>query len=92
MEYFANVFLIRPDSGAYGVVRMGGGLLHTDGEGNYSTHRVADILMPVEPSYAREYSLTGFTPSRLPAFEDEEREAVEYAWDQIIDKKYGRVD
>lgn len=85
MERFANVFLIRPEKATYGVVRMAGGMLHTDGQGNYSTYPVADIVLPVDIQYAREYNLI---PTATPATVTDDREDVEFAWDQIIDKKY----
>lgn len=56
-ESFANIFLIRPNDHTYGVVRMMVGSLYTDGKGNYSTNPVADIDIPIDSGYAREYRM-----------------------------------
>ncbi len=66
-EWFANVFLIRPESSSYGVVRMLHGSLHTDGIGNYSTHAVASIQRIVPLEYSAEYSLLdALNPPKTP--------------------------
>lgn len=81
-ERFANVFLIRPEKSTYGVVRMAVGLLHTDGQGNYSTHSVADIRIPVDSMHAREYHL-------IPRTQAPE---LDQAWDSILDKRYSKAE
>jgi hypothetical protein len=46
-EPFSNVFLVAPKQNVYTVWRSPGGTLHTDGQGNYSTHAVGPITQPV---------------------------------------------
>lgn len=46
-EYFANFFIIDLDKGTYTVARCTSGTLHTDGKGNYSSHAVGEITIPV---------------------------------------------
>lgn len=82
-ENFANVFLIRPDLATYGVVRMWGGTLVTDGMGNYSSRPVADIQDPVPPSYAKEYRLVPSRQSSPAPVSDSL-----FAWDLTLDKAY----
>lgn len=96
MENFANVFLIRPEQATYGVVRMRGGLLMTDGVGNYSTHGVADIRNPVSAEYAREHRLIPQTSYPIKqSFEDQrddtEMSDIEFAWDKIVESKYSKI-
>lgn len=94
MERFANIFLIRPETGTYGVVRMMGGTLFTDGSGNYASHRTADIQDIVEWNYAREHRLIPVRETALRPFEGE-RDAVsdvEFAWDAILSKKYSKAE
>jgi hypothetical protein len=42
-EHFFNTFFIEPEYGSYTVVRLGGGSLHTDNQGNYSTKAISGI-------------------------------------------------
>lgn len=87
MENFANVFLIRPDLNTYGVVRVWGGTLFTDGNGNYSTRPVGDIEEPVEQNYAQEHRLIPTRQTSLPAAEDDYSYLdTESAWDAVTYK------
>lgn len=54
-ETFANVFVIRPQTMSYSVVRCKSGMLFTDGEGNYSSYPVGSIRFEVPQSYAEDY-------------------------------------
>jgi hypothetical protein len=56
-EQFTNLFIIRPDCYTYGVVRLKTGTLYTDGLGNYSTHEVGDISLPVDPVFSSEHRI-----------------------------------
>jgi predicted glutamine amidotransferase len=56
-ERFANLFLIRPEDNNYGVVRLQAGQLHTDEQGNYSTHATGRILTPVQPWSCQDHDL-----------------------------------
>lgn len=47
-DNYANVFVIDTDTDTYSVIRLATGSLHTDGNGNYSTHPIATIIKPVE--------------------------------------------
>lgn len=53
-ETFANVFIVDPEEG-YGVVRLKTGTLFTDGQGNYSTHCIGSICLPVPEFSASEH-------------------------------------
>lgn len=89
-EMFANVFLIRPESNSYGVIRMMAGTLYSDGQGNYASSRTADIQTLVPHDFAREHRLI---PVREPAAiipADSDWPDTEFAWDSIADK-YGKV-
>lgn len=88
-ERFANVFLVRPESGTYGVVRMWGGSLVTDGKGNYSSNAVADIRLPVVAGYAREYRLIPTRQTTVPA---DDKSDLEFAWDAVLAKKYQKAE
>lgn len=92
MEQFANVFLIRPETGTYGVVRVWGGSLMTDGQGNYSTYGVADIRLPVARSYAREYRLIPAHQTPMAFEDDRDQTDIEFAWDQVLAKKYSKAE
>jgi len=48
-DHFANVIVVDTITGCYYVHRSGGGTLHTDGQGNYSTNAVGSITKKVEP-------------------------------------------
>jgi hypothetical protein len=87
LERFANVFLIRPEKSTYGVVHMVVGSLHTDGQGNYSTHPVADIALPVDERYAREYSLIPRAATADTSVYGDWEDTIS-AWDAVLDKKY----
>lgn len=56
-ERFANLLLIRPSRRSYGVVRLIGGQLHTDGQGNYSSYPIGSINIPVLHHTAFEHIL-----------------------------------
>lgn len=92
-EYFANIFLVRPDRNSYGVIRQMAGSLHTDGDGNYSTNIVAGIDYVVPSGYAAEHRFQQVTPSsKVPVpyqfnQTDDRDESYETAWDSIVDKK-----
>lgn len=103
MEFWANVFLIRPNKNSYGVVRMSGGTLYTDREGNYSTHQVEDIMFPVESGYAKEHMIIPVRSESAPArpgiltqtdidalAHPEDDEFFESAWDSYVVKKYNK--
>ena len=98
-ERWANVFLVRPSMNTYGVVRMKGGTLYMDHNGNYSTNPFEDINIPVGDSYARDHLLLPQANSGMgsPLLSQEEVDqlahpeedtAFESAWDSYIDKKY----
>lgn len=88
MENFANVFLIRPDLNTYGVVRVWGGTLFTDGDGNYSTRPVAGVDDPVAIGYAQEHRLIPARKAYLPKedYSVDYSAETEFAWDAITDK------
>jgi hypothetical protein len=54
-EFYANIFIIGESE--YKVIRVEGGILHTDNKGNYSSHSIATINNPVDPLYAKEHML-----------------------------------
>jgi hypothetical protein len=56
-QYFANVFIVCPESGEWFVSRSTGGLLHTDGLGNYSTRSVGSISQAVKPHEMDHYQM-----------------------------------
>lgn len=94
-ELFANVFLIRPDLNSYGVVRMSGGMLHSDGMGNYSTNAVAGVLDRVPTYYHQEYNLLPVRSTAVPVpaeFNDPydiqipESDDELYSWDTVVKK------
>jgi hypothetical protein len=84
MESFANIFLIRPDENTYGVVRVWTSTLFTDGNGNYSTNSVADILTPIPPGYAMEHGLLPTARVRCSLPEDDSYDTTS-AWDCYTD-------
>ena len=43
-EHFANMFLICPTEGRWFVLRQTSGSLNTDGQGNYSTHKITGLI------------------------------------------------
>lgn len=51
-EPWANVFMIDPGTGVYLVNRSTDGSLYMDGLGNYSTHSVGGISIPVPDNYS----------------------------------------
>jgi hypothetical protein len=85
-EYFANIFLVRPEQGSYSVIRVGGGMLFTDRQGNYSTNAVADIRHPVLTGYAKDYRIIGgMVPVAQPIKDDYDSD-TEFAWDSVAHK------
>jgi len=50
-DNFANVMVVDTTNGAYHVHRTGGGSLHTDGLGNYSTYPMGTVSIPVAAGY-----------------------------------------
>lgn len=52
-ESFANIFLINEYE--YSVIRVQGGVLHTDDEGNFSSHPIGAIKIPVMPGYCESF-------------------------------------
>jgi hypothetical protein len=55
-EHFFNTFFIEPEHGSYTVVRLGGGSLHTDGKGNFSTRSIVGVCDTAVPaSYWESY-------------------------------------
>jgi hypothetical protein len=76
-EMFANIFLIRPDDGTYGVVRLMSGQLHTDGQGNYSSYPMGMINIPVNQNTSYEHDLGRAV--RIP-----ETKAPSYLYDDLV--------
>lgn len=102
MEFWANILLIRPNKNSYGVVRMQGGTLFTDNQGNYSTNRVGDIVIPVLDGYAKEHMIMParqsspssgtLTQTDIDAIaHPEDDEFFESAWDSYTVKKYSKT-
>lgn len=75
-EYFANVFLIDTKELEYYVSRSFGGSLFTDGSGNYSTHKVSAIDVPVNYASQSLHSFDGFGVCLLPG----ESETGDQSW------------
>jgi hypothetical protein len=70
-ETFSNIFIIRPATCEYTVIRMRAGSLYTDGLGNYSTKAVASINIPVEHDYAQDFYHEGSSfGSELDEYEE----------------------
>jgi hypothetical protein len=91
-EFFANIFLIRPDAGSYGVIRRMAGSLHTDDMGNYSTNAVAGIQNPVPINTHYDFRFLQPLPETkaiVPTqFSDPWKTGSEFetAWDSIVKK------
>lgn len=48
-ETYANLFLVCPTEGKWTMLRASGGSLYTDGNGNYSTSSIKDVIDKVVP-------------------------------------------
>lgn len=64
-DSFANVFLVNNRTGAFHVVRRTSGQLHTDGNGNFSTHPVAGIATAVPHATAATFAAIVIPPVRV---------------------------
>ena len=56
-DTYANVFVIDTQEREYTVLRMITGSLHTDGQGNFSTNRLASIDSPVAAESAETFQI-----------------------------------
>lgn len=91
-EAFANLILIRPAEGTYGIVRLLTGQLHTDAQGNYSSYPFAGVDMPVPTSFAIDHSIGRNVPkpSNIPNYlYDSEYDSIEddAAWKKWVEEK-----
>jgi len=80
-EFYANVFMIDPESGAYHVVRCIQGTLYTDNAGNYSSKPFGPIKSPVAHNVHRNHV------HAMKIVDVYDKWATDYGWGPISAKE-----
>ena len=91
-DTYANVFIIDTETETYTVLRLVTGQLHTDGQGNFSSHPFASIIQPVAHNTSQDFDM--YAPVSIGTtspwhggsgnFED----SYVGQWDSYYSKKY----
>lgn len=92
VEFWANIFLVRPTDNSYGVVRMQGGTLYRDDDGNYSTNPVGTINKMVGVAFAREHNIMPVMKNTVSTTTSTSVTKYDSALNKIVEDAYGPTD